>query len=110
MGMYVCGTVFGALWVSLLAGIIAQLGIFHPHSLAMGAGIGSASMMAASMSSIIAVHPEWEETVRAYAAAANLLTSVLGIYFSLFISLPVTIKVYEFFTRDKGGSKAAKAA
>lgn len=109
MGMYVCGTVFGALWVSLLAGIIAQLGIFHPHSLAMGAGIGSASMMAASMSSIIAVHPEWEETVRAYAAAANLLTSVLGIYFSLFISLPVTIKVYEFFARDKGGSKVARA-
>ncbi len=101
MGMYVCGTVFGAFWVSLLAGAIAQLGIFHPHALAMGAGIGSASMMAASTSSIIAVHPEWAETVRAYAAAANLLTSVIGIYFSLFISLPVTIKVYEFFTRDK---------
>ncbi|MDO5531719.1 DUF3100 domain-containing protein [Sutterella sp.] len=107
MGMYVCGTVFGALWVSLLAGVIAGLGIFHPHSLAMGAGIGSASMMAASTSSIIAVHPEWEETVRAYAAAANLLTSVLGIYFALFISLPVTIKVYEFFTRDKVEPKKA---
>nr|WP_264297849.1 DUF3100 domain-containing protein [Sutterella seckii] len=48
--------------------------------------------------------------MRAYAAAANLLTSVLGIYFSLFISLPVTIKVYEFFTRDKGGKKEATAA
>ena len=28
MGMYVCGTVFGALWVSVLAGVIAQMGIF----------------------------------------------------------------------------------
>lgn len=107
MGMYICGTLFGALWISLLAGVIAQLGIFHPHALAMGAGIGSASMMAASTSSIIAIHPEWEETVRAYAAASNLLTSVVGIYFALFVSLPVTIKVYEFFTRDKGGKKAA---
>ena len=71
----------------------------------MGAGIGSASMMAAATSSIIAAHPEWEETVRAYAAAANLLTSVIGIYFALFISLPVTIKVYEFFTGDKGKDK-----
>ena len=41
MGMYVCGTVFGALWVSVLAGVIAQMGFFHPHALAMGAGIGS---------------------------------------------------------------------
>ena len=105
MGMYVCGTVFGALWVSVLAGVIAQMGFFHPHALAMGAGIGSASMMAAATSSIIVVHPEWEETVRAYAAAANLLTSVIGIYFALFISLPVTIKVYEFFTGDKGSAK-----
>ena len=31
MGMYICGTVFGALWVSVLAGVIAQMGIFHPH-------------------------------------------------------------------------------
>ena len=105
MGMYVCGTVFGALWVSVLAGVIAQMGFFHPHALAMGAGIGSASMMAAATSSIIVVHPEWEETVRAYAAAANLLTSVIGIYFALFISLPVTIKVYELFTGDKGSAK-----
>lgn len=110
MGMYVCGTVFGALWVSVLAGIIAQMGIFHPHSLAMGAGIGSASMMAAATSSIIAVHPEWEETVRAYAAAANLLTSVVGIYFSLFVSLPVTIRVYEFFARLKEGRRGNAAA
>ena len=105
MGMYVCGTVFGALWVSVLAGVIAQMGFFHPHALAMGAGIGSASMMAAATSSIIVVHPEWEETVRAYAAAANLLTSVIGIFFALFISLPVTIKVYELFTGDKGSAK-----
>lgn len=99
MGMYICGTVFGALWVSVLAGIIAQLGIFHPHSLAMGAGIGSASMMAAGTASIIGAHPEAAETIRAYAAAANLLTSVLGIYFALFISLPVTIRVYEWAAR-----------
>ena len=26
MGMYICGTVFGALWVSVLAGVVAQLG------------------------------------------------------------------------------------
>lgn len=101
MGMYICGTVFGALWISILAGVVAGLGIFHPHSLAMGAGIGSASMMAAGTGSIIAAYPEAAETVGAYAAAANLMTSVLGIYFALFISLPVTVKIYELVTGDK---------
>ena len=101
MGMYICGTVFGALWISILAGIVAGLDIFHPHSLAMGAGIGSASMMAAGTGSIIAAYPEAAETVGAYAAAANLMTSVLGIYFALFISLPVTVKIYELVTGDK---------
>ena len=101
MGMYICGTVFGALWISILAGVVAGLDIFHPHSLAMGAGIGSASMMAAGTGSIIAAYPEAAETVGAYAAAANLMTSVLGIYFALFISLPVTVKIYEFVTGDK---------
>ena len=43
MGMYICGTLFGAMWISVLAGMIAQLGWFHPIALAMGAGIGSAS-------------------------------------------------------------------
>ena len=74
----------------------------------MGAGIGSGSMMAAATASIISVYPDYEETVRAYAAAANLLTSVIGVYFALFVSLPVTIKVYEFFAgrRDKAEKNA----
>ena len=29
------------------------------------------------------------------------MTSVLGIYFALFVSLPVTVKVYEFVTGDR---------
>ncbi|MDQ0203364.1 DUF3100 domain-containing protein [Pectinatus haikarae] len=101
MGMYICGTLFGALWISVLAGIIAKLGIFHPYALAMGAGIGSASMMAAATGSIVASFPAEAEKIQAYAGAANLMTSVIGVYFALFISLPVTIKVYEFITGNK---------
>ena len=107
MGMYICGTLFGALWISLLSGVIAQLDIFHPHALAMGAGIGSASMMAAGVGSIVAAYPHEAQLVQAYAAAANLMTSILGIYFALFVPLPVTIKIYEFFTGDKGEAKPA---
>ena len=95
MGMYICGTVFGALWISLLAGIIAQTGWFHPHALAMGVGVGSGSMMAAGVGSVIAVFPEHADLIRAYAGAANLMTTILGIYFALFVSLPVMVKLYD---------------
>lgn len=101
MGLYICGTLFGALWISILSGIVARMDVFHPYALAMGGGIGSASMMAASIGSIVAVYPEEAQKIQAYAGAANLMTSVLGIYFALFISLPVTIKVYEWITGDK---------
>lgn len=105
MGMYICGTVFGAMWISLLAGVVAKLGIFAPEALAMGAGIGSASMMAAGMGSLVAVYPDHAQMIQAYAAAAALITSVCGTYFALFVSLPLTIKIYEFIERRR-----AKAA
>ena len=108
MGMYICGTLFGALWISVLAGIIARTGLFHPYALAMGGGIGSASMMAASVGSIVAVFPEEAQKITAYAGAANLMTSVLGIYFALFVSLPVTVKVYDFVTGRKRQEEVAE--
>lgn len=108
MGMYICGTMFGALWVSVLSGIFASMGIFHPYALAMGAGIGSASMMAAATGPVVAIYPQLADKIQAYAAAANLMTSVIGVYFALFISLPVTIKVYELITGDKGNNRGAE--
>ncbi|MDY3974854.1 MAG: DUF3100 domain-containing protein [Veillonella caviae] len=112
MGMYICGTLFGAMWISILSGVISQLNVFHPLALAMGAGIGSASMMAAATGSIVAVHPEFEKEIMSIAGAANLLTSVVGVYFSLFVSLPLMEKLYTFCARkfrhtshEMGGSK-----
>lgn len=111
MGMYICGVLIGAMWVSVLAGILAQLGWFHPLALAMGAGVGSASMMAAATAPIIAVYPEFEQQITALAGAANLLTTVLGVYFGLFISLPVMEKAYNFFTgRTREQDLAEEAA
>ena len=67
----------------LAAGMLAQSGWFHPLALAMGAGVGSASMMAAATAPIVAVYPEFEQQIMALAGAANLLTTVLGGYFGL---------------------------
>jgi len=95
MAEYITGTVVGALFIAVLAGFITSLNIFDPRSLAMGAGVGSGSMMAAGVGAIAAQQtPEVARQVAALAAAANLLTTVVGVYFTLFISLPTAIWMY----------------
>lgn len=38
MGVFIVGTVLGALWTSIFTSVIVSLGIFHPYALALGAG------------------------------------------------------------------------
>jgi len=93
---YVTGTIFGAVFIALLASLITSLHIFNPLALAMGAGVGSGSMMAAASGAIAALQtPEVAKDVLAFAAAANLMTSIVGLYFTLYISLPFTAWAYE---------------
>lgn len=92
---YLTGTVFGAVFIGLLAGFIASLNVFDPIALAMGAGVGSGSMMAAASGAIAAQQsPEVAKQVAVFAGAANLLTTTVGTYFTLFLSLPFTIWAY----------------
>ena len=95
MAVYICGTLFGAIWLGFVAGFVASLNLIHPYALAMGAGVGSGSMMAASSGAIAAAVPSMAKDILMYAGASNLLTSVVGVYFALFISLPITVFVYE---------------
>ncbi|HMO29521.1 DUF3100 domain-containing protein [Enterovirga sp.] len=91
---YVIGTVFGALFIAFLAGALSGLNIFHPGALAMGAGVGSGSMMSAAVAAITAQHPEDAKDIAALAAASNLLTTTVGTYFTLFLSLPMANWLY----------------
>jgi hypothetical protein len=93
---YLTGTVFGAVFIAVLAGLITSLGIFNPLALAMGAGVGSGSMMAAASGSIAALQtPEMAKEVATFAAASNLITTTIGTYFTLFLSLPATVWAYK---------------
>lgn len=96
MATYICGTLFGAIYIGLLAGYLGSLKIFDPLALAMGAGIGSGSMMAAASGAIAAAFPAQAEQIATYAAASNLITTIVGIYFSLFVSLPLANKLYDW--------------
>jgi hypothetical protein len=92
---YLTGTVFGAVFIAIFAGFVASLHIFHPLALAMGSGVGSGSMMAAASGAIAAQQdPETAKSVLTFAAASNLITTTIGTYFTLFISLPMAVFGY----------------
>ncbi|MGB3392742.1 MAG: DUF3100 domain-containing protein [Stenotrophomonas sp.] len=92
---YITGTVLGAVYISLLASVVASLGLFDIRSLAMGAGIGSGSMMAAALGPIVAGQsPEYTRELTAIAGAANLIAGVVGFYFAMFVTLPTVNWLY----------------
>jgi hypothetical protein len=94
MGVYICGTVFGTIFIALLTTFCAAYLPFHPYSLAMAAGVGSASMMTASVATLTTMFPEMTEQIAAFGAASNMLSGLDGLYMSLFIALPVTEWLY----------------
>jgi Protein of unknown function (DUF3100) len=99
LSMYVFGTIFGAVFISLLASVTASLGIFDPLALAMGAGVGSGSMMAAGAASVAAQFPELKEQIFAVAGTSNIITSLLGVYVGIWIALPLADKIYHALVR-----------
>ncbi|MFT3889767.1 MAG: DUF3100 domain-containing protein [Arachnia sp.] len=111
LSMYVFGSIFGAIIVSLVASLVSSLGIFRWEALAMGSGIGSSSMMAAGIASVSIAHPDQASQVQAYATTANLIAAVIGIYLTMYISLPLAEKFYNLLTRrQKPGKESAGAS
>lgn len=95
LGTYLTGTVFGTLFFGLLGGF-ATVTPLHPRALAMGCGVGSASMMTACSASLAeVVSGELSDTVLSYAATSNLLTGFSGVYAVLFLGVPLVNKLYK---------------
>ncbi|MFD1037090.1 DUF3100 domain-containing protein [Virgibacillus byunsanensis] len=105
MAVYIFGTVFGAVFMGLIAGFLATLTPLHPLSFAMASGIGSGSMMAAASGSLIEAFPAMENQIVAFAGASNLLSLSTGLYVSIFIALPLTEKLYKFMTNRREEKK-----
>lgn len=100
LSMYIFGTLFGALFFSIVAPMFLALG-YSPESLAMASGMGSASMMAGASSALSAALPDKTEMISAYAAASQLLTSFLGTFTMYFLAVPLQRKLYNLFTRKE---------
>lgn len=105
MAMYICGTLYGAVWMGILASVLASLNILNPLALAMGAGVGSGSMLAASVAPLIEYFPSQADDIQALASSANLMSSILGLYVYIFFSLPFASFLYDLIK----GRKTKKA-
>jgi len=104
---YIFGSVFGALYYGIMAGWVDSLGIFSVMSLSMASGVGSISMMIASSEALGLAHPGMKEQITAAAGMANIITMMLGLYVSVFISLPLADRFHMALSRLKGGNRGA---
>lgn len=101
LSMYVFGTIFGAIIISLVTSLTMSLNWLDPMALAMGSGVGSGSMMAAAAAVISNGHPELEGEILALASTSNLITTVLGLYVGIWIALPMADWLYRRLTGNK---------
>ncbi|HHZ8593262.1 TPA: DUF3100 domain-containing protein [Proteus mirabilis] len=99
LAIYLCGSVIGTLWFSVL-GSLAPLTGLHPLALAAGSGVGS-MLSAASGALINGLDEALAQQVLSVAAASNLLSSALGALSLTYLGLPLSEKIYKVFTRGK---------
>lgn len=98
LSLYIIGTLFGAIFFSIFAPLLLDVG-FRVEALAMASGVGSASMMTAASSTLVARVPELESTILAYASASQLLTSFLGTFTMVFLAAPLQQFMYKLLVR-----------
>lgn len=116
MGVYVMGTVFGAIYFSIVPSLVASWEVFDIRALAMACGVGSGSMMGACSASLAELLPERQEEIIAFAASSNLLTYGTGLFLSIFVALPFAEWFYNVLAKarlargsdDKASNKKAK--
>ena len=98
-GVWIFGSLFGALYISLIAGLLGSLDILHPLALALGLGLGSSSMMLGGVGALSVLYPEQATEIMALAGLSNLVTNIVGFYAGVFLSLPLARKLYLFWTK-----------
>lgn len=103
LGVYIVGTVFGTVFIGLMASFLAANTSLHPYSLAMASGVGSGSMMTAGVGALVAMFPEMEEMITAFGAASNMLSGLDGLYMSLWLALPLAEWLYKKTYKIKYG-------
>ena len=102
MGGYVTGTVLGTIFFALMAQLCAATNLFHPYALGAACGVGSASMMTASLGALREIYPDMAQDIQTYAYTSQALTSGDGMLMNLCLTLPMTNWLYNKCARLRG--------
>lgn len=108
MVVYITGSILGTILVSFIATIMPHILPLHPYAYAMACGMGSTSMNVASITTLCSLYPTIANELYALSAVANIISVVLSVYVFMFISLPLTEKLYSMFMKIKQKSKKVK--
>ncbi|WP_017590060.1 DUF3100 domain-containing protein [Nocardiopsis ganjiahuensis] len=98
-GVWIIGSMFGAVFMSLITSVLGGTGLYNPLSLALALGVGSTSMMLGGVGALVIMHPEMAAEITALAALSNLVTNIVGFYSGVFIGLPIARRLYAFWCR-----------
>ena len=98
-GVWIIGSMFGAVFMSLITSVLGGTGLYNPLSLALALGVGSTSMMLGGVGALVILHPEMAAEITALAALSNLVTNIVGFYAGVFVGLPIARRLYAFWCR-----------
>ncbi len=98
-GVWIIGSMFGAVFISLITGVLGGTGLYNPLSLALALGVGSTSMMLGGVGALALLYPDQAAEIAALAALSNLVTNIVGFYAGVFIGLPAARRLYGFWCR-----------
>lgn len=94
--VFIIGTVIGTVYISFLSCLCVSILPLHPYAFAMGTGVGSASMNAAALAPLLSAFPASMSTnIEAFAGFSNLISFCVGIYFCIFLAIPLAEKLYD---------------
>ena len=96
LSVYIVGGMIGTIYFGILASVVAHTGLFHPFALALASGVGAGIMMASATASLSIIYPTMAAQISALASASETLSGITGIYVAIFVSIPLTKKIYEF--------------
>lgn len=87
--------IIGTLYISFLSCLCVSVLPLHPYAFAMATGVGSASMNAAALAPLLSAFPASMSTnIQAFAGFSNLISFCVGIYFCIFLAIPLAQKLY----------------
>lgn len=94
VAMYIVGTVFGTILLSLFTSIFGSLGILHPYAIAMAGGTGSTAMCVAAIGTMEELWPNMADKLTALCTTSNTISACIGTYLSIMVSVPLANFIY----------------